>query len=84
MSMLHSRLQVLIDDELWRRLGDEAERRRVPVSRLVRQAIDERYPGRSEERRAALAAVLRTRPMPVPNPAQLRRQLDEVRARSTK
>jgi predicted DNA-binding ribbon-helix-helix protein len=81
MSMLDRRLQVLIDQALWDRLEREAERRTVSVSTLVREAIDERYPGSSAERRAALEAVLRATLMEVPSPAALRRERDAVSAR---
>ena len=81
MSMLDRRLQVLIDEERWARLEAEARRRNVAVSTLVREAIDERYPGRDEERRAALRALLAAEPMPVPEVDDLRRELDEIRGR---
>jgi len=80
MSMLDRRLQVLIDHALWERLEREAERRTVSVSTLVREAIDERYPGSTEERRAALEAVLDAPPMEVPTPESLRREREELRA----
>lgn len=80
MSMLDRRLQVLIDHALWERLEREAERRTVSVSTLVREAIDERYPGSTEERRAALEAVLHAAPMEVPTPEALRREREEMRA----
>lgn len=81
MSMLDRRLQVLIDEERWSRLEREAARRQVSVSVLVREAIDERYPSDTERRRAALRAVLDAEPMKVPAPADLRRELEDARAR---
>ncbi len=81
MSMLDRRLQVLIDQELWERLEREAERRRVSVSLLVREAVDERYPGSDAERRSAMARVLRAAPMDVPSPEELKRELEETRSR---
>jgi hypothetical protein len=81
MSMLDRRLQVLIDQSLWSRLEREAERRSVSVSTLVREAIDERYPGSTAERRAALKAVLRAPLMEVPSPDELRREREAIRAR---
>jgi hypothetical protein len=81
MSMLDRRLQVLIDQDRWARLEYEAERRNVSVSTLVREAIDERFPSRSDERRAALRAVLEADPMAVPGPDDLRRELDKMRGR---
>jgi len=81
MSMLDRRLQVLIDGDRWSRLEREATRRGVPVAVLVREAIDERYPGNAEERRAALQAILSAEPMDVPEPEQLRSELEALRAR---
>jgi hypothetical protein len=81
MSMLDRRLQILIDEERWSRLEDEASRRKVSVSTLVREAIDERYPGRDQERRAALRSLLDAEPMPAPEVDELRRELDEIRSR---
>jgi hypothetical protein len=81
MSMLDRRLQILIDEERWSRLEDEASRRQVSVSTLVREAIDERYPGRDQERRAALRALLDAEAMPAPDVEDLRRELDEIRSR---
>ena len=75
------RLQVLIDEERWARLEHEAERRRVSVSTLVREAIDARYPGSAEKRRAAFQTLLDAAPVPMPEPDELRRELDELRAR---
>ena len=81
MWMLDRRLQVLIDQSLWTRLEREAERRSVSVSTLVREAIDERYPGSTAERRAALKAVLRAPLMEVPAPDELRREREAIRTR---
>ncbi len=79
--MLARRLQVLIDEDRWARLGSEASRRGVAVAVLVREAIDERFPALAQERRAALQAVLDAEPMDVPEPAQLRQELDSIRSR---
>jgi Ribbon-helix-helix protein, copG family len=77
--MLDRRLHVRIDHALWERLAREAARRTVSVSVLVREAIDERYPGSTEKRRAALAAVINAPPMAVPTPAALRREREKAR-----
>ena len=81
MSMLDRRLQVLIDQERWSRLELEAEQRHITVSRLVREAIDERYPSRSQERRLALQMALDANPMDVPETESLRVELDALRGR---
>jgi hypothetical protein len=49
---------------------------------LVREAIDERFPGDADERRAALQAVLAADPMDVPDPDALRDELQRIRSRS--
>jgi hypothetical protein len=82
MSMLDRRLQVLVDDDRWARLEQEAARRGVAIAVLVREAIDERFPGNADERRAAIDTVLDAEPMDVPDPSDLRRELDSIRSRS--
>lgn len=81
MSMLDRRLQVLIDGNRWSRLEREAARRGVPVAVLVREAIDERFPGDADERREALQAVLDADSMDVPDPDGLREELEAIRGR---
>lgn len=81
MSMLDRRLQVLIDEDRLHRLESEAIRRQVPIAVLVREAIDERFPGDADERRAALQALLDAEPMVVPPPGDLRDELEEIRSR---
>lgn len=81
MSMLNRRLQVLIDQDRWSRLERESLRRGVPVAVLVREAIDDALPANPEERRDSLRAVLAAEPMEVPDPAQLREELDRIRSR---
>jgi len=68
-------LQVLIDQSLWARLEREAECRSVSVSTLAREAIDERYPRSTAQRRTALDAVLRAPVMEVPSAGVLRREV---------
>ncbi len=77
--MLTRRLQVLIDDERLQRLEAEASRRHVPVSVVVRDAIDAAYPVDRLVRRAAAGRILAAEPMPVPDPAELRAELDQIR-----
>lgn len=81
MSMLDRRLQVLIDEGRWLRLEREAGRRGVSVGLLVREAIDERFPGDADQRRVALQAVLDAESMDVPDPEQLHAELEALRSR---
>jgi hypothetical protein len=48
----------------------------------VREAIDARLPGNAERRRTALQILLEADPMDVPEPDELRRELDALRSRS--
>lgn len=82
MSMLTRRLQVLIDEARYRRLSAAALERRSSVGALVRDAIDRAYPTSSSAKREAGRAVLAAERIPVPEPADLRRELEEIRGGS--
>jgi hypothetical protein len=77
--MLTERLQILLDGERRRRLEHEAAARGVSVAALIRDAIDLAYPSTGDERRQAAALVLGAEPMAVPDPEDLRAELDELR-----
>ena len=79
--MLKYRLQVLLDEDRHARISDEAQRRGVSVGLVVREAIDQSYPSRASARREALAGILAAEPMAVPEPEELRAELDEIRGR---
>lgn len=79
MSMLKRRLQILIDDDRHERINAEAVRRGVSVGRVVREAIDRSLPPRQSAKRESANAILRARPMEVPDPASLREELDRAR-----
>jgi hypothetical protein len=80
MSMLTHRLQVLIDDERYKRLQNEAERRDVPVAVIVREAIDTFVPTHLEERRRALEHLLQAVPIDVPDdPTEIKREYADDR-----
>ncbi|MGI9034356.1 MAG: antitoxin [Acidimicrobiales bacterium] len=79
--MLDRRLQVLIDKDRWDLLQLEAESRRVSVSTLVREAIDQRFQVDAERRRAAFQSLLDAEPMEVPDdPRDLKREIADARA----
>jgi hypothetical protein len=80
--MLDHRLQILLDDERYRKVVREAERRGVSIAAVIREALD-RLPTEVELRRAAIQAILDAEPMPLPcDPAELRRELDTAHDRS--
>jgi hypothetical protein len=79
--MLDRRVQILLDEERHERLLAESRRRRISVGALVREAIDRAYPGDAARRRAAGRAILAAPRMPIGDPAELKAELDELRAR---
>jgi len=82
MRNLDRRVQLLLDEPRYRKLAREAERRRVSVASVIRDAID-RMPADAEQRRMAIAEVLAVEPMKVPtDPAALRQELDRARRRT--
>lgn len=82
MSMpLERRLQVLLDDERHRRLVAVAQERGVSVATVVREAIDRGLPAPDGLRRAAGQRLLDAADMPVPEPTDLRTELEVLRGR---
>jgi Ribbon-helix-helix protein, copG family len=78
---LEHRLQLLLDEERYRRVAREAKRRGVSIAAVIREAIDDMPPSDSV-RRAAIAALLAADPMEVPaDPAEIRRELDAAHDR---
>jgi DNA-binding MurR/RpiR family transcriptional regulator len=82
MPHLAHRLQILLDDERHRRITELATEQGVSVAAVVREAIDRGLADPAARRRAAAQRVLDAPDMPVPDdPADLRRELDELRGR---
>lgn len=81
MSMFQRRLQVLLDERQYERLAAHAAARKVSVGSVVREAIDRMLPATTDERLAAARRILSAEPMPVPSPAELRAELEALRAR---
>ena len=80
MSLTH-RLQILLDDERHERINELARERGVSVATIVREAIDRGLPGADGRRRAAAKRVLDAPDMPVPEPDELRDELEALRGR---
>lgn len=76
---LDRRLQILIDDARYHRLVAAARERRTSVAAVIRDAIDQAVPQDLDAKRAAWRAISEAEPMPVPDPEELRAELDEVR-----
>ena len=81
MHMLEKRLQVLLDEGRWKRLSAYAAERNLSVGAVVREALDQAIPASRDDRRGAARRILSAKPMDVPSPAALRRELDALRSR---
>ncbi len=74
-------MQILIDESRYRRIASEASERGVSVASIVREAIDRAFPVTSAAKRAAAERILSAPPMAVPDPDELKAELDELRGR---
>jgi hypothetical protein len=79
--MLNRRLQILIDEPRYRRLRAEARDRKTSVAAVIREAIDQALPVAGSRRARALRVILSAEPMDVPDPAELRAELDAAHTR---
>ena len=79
--MLEHRLQILLDEERHSRITAVARQRGVSVATIVREAIDRGVADPGDRRRAAGRRLLEAPDMAVPAPAELRDQLEALRAR---
>lgn len=78
---LEHRLQILLDDERHARITSVARERGVPVATVVREAIDRGIASPAGRRRSAARRLLDAPDTPVPEPAELREELDALRGR---
>ena len=82
MLMLKSRrLQILVDEDQFRRLEAAAAQRKVSVAVVVREALDDKLPSAPDARRRAGEDILSAPRMPVGSPNELRDELDALRGR---
>ncbi len=81
MSMFEHRLQILLDDERHRRITSVARERGVSVATVVREAIDRGLAGPTSRRKSAGRRLLDASDMPVPDPQELKEELETLRAR---
>ena len=82
MRMLDHRVQILLDDDRYKKVAQEASARGVSMAAVIRDAIDQ-MPIAASQRKAAIAAILDAPAMPVSgDPADLRREREEARSRS--
>lgn len=79
MSLTH-RLQLLLDEEQYQRLLSRSEAEGRSMGAIVREAIDLVWVDADTRKRSAAEAILAASPMPVPEPEDLRVELDDARA----
>ncbi len=76
--LLSRRTQLLLDDELHRRLREVAAQRGISMGALIREAIDEKLSSVRDARVQAIDRLLAAEPMPVADwPAMKQQMLDE-------
>jgi predicted transcriptional regulator len=81
MCMLTHRLQILLDEERYARVAELARQRGSSVAAVIREAIDHGLPAAPRRRSAAVRRLLEAPDMQLPDPDQLRDELDEIRGR---
>ncbi len=81
MCMLDRRFQILLDDERYERLEAAARARNVSMAAVIRDAIDRAFPPTSPKKARAGERILSAPDMPVPEPEELREELEELRGR---
>ena len=78
---LDHRLQILLDEERHSRITAAARERGVSVATVVREAIDRGLARSAGRRQAAGRRLLEAPDMPVPEPSELKGELEALRSR---
>jgi plasmid stability protein len=76
---LTRRTQLLLDDELHRRLRETAAQRGISMGALIREAIDEKLSQVQDDRAKAIDRLLAAEPMPVDDWPVMKKQMLEDR-----
>jgi hypothetical protein len=79
MRICDRRVQTRHDERRYRRISAIAQERRTSAAAVVREAIDLLAPTDVAGKPAAATRILMADPMPVPDPDQLRAELEEIR-----
>ncbi|MGA2163018.1 MAG: ribbon-helix-helix protein, CopG family [Solirubrobacteraceae bacterium] len=77
MPLLTRRTQLLLDDDLHRRLRATAAERGISLGALIREAIDEKLSRVQDDRAKAIDELLAAPPMPVDDWPIMKRQMIE-------
>jgi plasmid stability protein len=78
-SSLTRRTQLLLDDDLHRRLRETAAQRGISMGALIREAIDEKLSQVQDDRAKAIDKLLAAEPMPVDDWPVMKKQMLEDR-----
>ena len=81
MCIYDRRLQILLDEARYRRVTAIARERKTSVAAVIREAIDLLTPDDRAKKRAAWKRIQAAEPMPVPDPEELKAELEEIRLR---
>jgi predicted DNA-binding ribbon-helix-helix protein len=76
---LTRRTQLLLDDELHRRLREIAAQRGISMGALIREAIDEKLSRTQDARAQAFTSLLEAEPMPVEDWPAMKEEMLEGR-----
>ncbi len=76
---LTRRTQLLLDDDLHRRLREIAAQRGISMGALIREAIDEKLSQAQDDRARAIDKLLAAEPMPVDDWPVMKKQMLEDR-----
>lgn len=79
MPSLTRRTQLLLDDDLHRRLREIAAQRGISIGALIREAIDEKLSSVQDARAEAIDKLLAAEPMPVEDWPVMKQQMLEDR-----
>jgi plasmid stability protein len=74
---LNRRTQLLLDDDLHRRLRETAAQRGISMGALIREAIDEKLSSAQDARAQSIQKLLDAEPMPVDDWPIMKRQMIE-------
>ena len=75
------RLQLLLDEDRYRRVAALASQRGTSVAAVIREAIDRGLPSPERRRTSAARRILDAEDMPVPAVGDLLAELDDIRGR---
>jgi plasmid stability protein len=80
-SQLNHRTQLLLDDDLHRRLRESAAQRGISMGALIREALDEKLSRTQDARAEAIDRLLAAEPMPVEDwPIMKKRMIEDMNA----